>query len=357
MLVLKNRVAAARAFLQRFDVDAILFSDIKDVRYLSGFSGSEGVLLLGDTEVFLFTDSRYTTQAAKEASGCKIIECSNKAAEIASRIVGFGSCNLGFQAENITVAFYEELHRSLPEVRLVSVGTETGSLRSVKDCSEIETLAKAAAIASESFEDILSMIRPGISEKDVALQLELTLRGKGADGKSFDFIVASGERGALPHGRASEKLLSSGELVTVDFGATLDGYASDETVTIAVGEVNAMQREVYQIVKDAHDKAIEAVRPGVDLKHLDALARDYISNKGFGDFFRHGLGHGVGLDVHEKPVVSFRSEGEVVEGMVFTIEPGIYMPGWGGVRIEDTVCVTSNGCSLLTKVSKELIVL
>jgi Xaa-Pro aminopeptidase len=357
MHVLNNRVAAARAFLQRFDVDTILFSDLRDVRYLSGFSGSEGTLLLGDAEVFLFTDSRYTTQAANETVGCTIIECSNKAAEIASQVQEIGVATIGFQAENLTVAFFEELHRCLPAVRLVSLGSEIGSLRSVKDCSEIETLSKTAAIASESFEDILSIIRPGISEKYVALQLELALRAKGADNKSFDFIVASGERGALPHGRASEKLLSSGELVTVDFGAILDGYASDETVTIAVGGVNDRQREVYQIVKDAHDMAIDAVRPGVALKHLDALARDYISRKGFGDYFRHGLGHGVGLDVHERPVVSFRSEGDVAEGMVFTIEPGIYMPGWGGVRIEDTVCVTTNGCLLLTKVSKELIVL
>lgn len=355
--MLHNRLAAARAFLQRFDVDAVLFSDIKDVRYVSGFSGSEGALLLDETDVFLFTDSRYTTQAATEASGCTIIECSNRIAEIASRLANIGCRALGFQAENLTVASYEDLHRSLPEVRLVPVGAEAGMLRSVKDPSEIETLARAATIASESFEHILPMIRPGITEKEIALHLELTLRTRGADGKSFDFIVASGERGALPHGRATEKVLCTGELVTVDFGATLDGYASDETVTVAVGGASARQREIYQIVKDAHDIAIEAVRPGVALKRLDALARDYISKKGFGEFFRHGLGHGVGLDVHEKPVVSFRGEGEVVEGMVFTIEPGIYLPGWGGVRIEDTVCVTSNGSSLLTKVSKELIVL
>jgi Xaa-Pro aminopeptidase len=355
--VLINRLAAARAFLQRFGIDSILFSDLRDIRYLSGFTGSEGALLLGEVEVFLFTDSRYATQAANEAGGCTIVEFRDKATAIASQVKAIGAGSVGFQSEHVTVSFYTDFLDSLPGVRVVALGPEIAALRSVKDCNEIEVLTKTAAIASQSFGDIIPLIRAGISEKELALQLELSLRSRGADGKSFDFIVASGERGALPHGRASEKLLTSGELVTVDFGAILDGYASDETVTVAVGRVDARQREIYQIVKDAHDMAIEAVRPGVALNHLDAVARDHITEKGFGDFFRHGLGHGVGLDVHEKPVVSFRSEGEVLEGMVFTIEPGIYLPGWGGVRIEDTVCVTADGCLLLTKVSKDLLVL
>jgi Xaa-Pro aminopeptidase len=355
--VLINRVAAARAFLQRFDVDIILFSELNDIRYLTGFSGSEGALLLGESEVFLFTDSRYTTQAANETMGCAVVEFRDKVKAIASQIEKLGAASIGIQAEHTSVSLYNELQHSLPSVRLVALGPEIEVLRSIKDCREVEILARTAAIASKAFGDILSLIRPGISEKQLALQLEVALRTRGADDKSFDFIVASGVRGALPHGRASEKVISSGELVTVDFGAILDGYASDETVTVAVGRVDTKQRDVYQIVKDAHDMAIDAVRPGVALKHLDAVARGHIEEKGFGDYFRHGLGHGIGLDVHEKPVVSFRSEGEVSEGMVFTIEPGIYLPGWGGVRIEDTVCVTSDGCMLLTKVSKELVVL
>jgi Xaa-Pro aminopeptidase len=357
MHVLINRLAAARAFLQRFGIDLILFTDLRDVRYLSGFTGSEGALLLGEDEVFLFTDSRYTTQAANEAGGCTIVEFRDMATAIASQVKEIGAGSIGFQGEHVTFSLHADLLHLLPGLLLVALGPEIAALRSVKDCHEIEILTKTAAIASESFGDVISMIRPGISEKELALRLELALRTRGADGKSFDFIVASGERGALPHGRASEKMLCSGELVTVDFGAILDGYASDETVTVAVGRIDAKQREIYQIVRDAHDMAIEAVRPGVALKHLDAVARDHISEKGFGDFFRHGLGHGVGLDVHEKPVVSFRSEGKVLEGMVFTIEPGIYLPSWGGVRIEDTVCVTSGGCKLLTKVTKDLLVL
>jgi Xaa-Pro aminopeptidase len=357
MHVLINRLSAARAFLQRFDIDSILFTDLRDVRYLSGFTGSEGALLLGKSGVFLFTDSRYTTQAETEAGECTVIEVRDKSTAIASQVREIGAGSIGFQAEHVSVSSYNDLLHSLQGVHLVALKSEIAALRSIKDANELKILKKTAAIASEAFDDIIPLIRPGISEKELALQLELALRTKGADDKSFDFIVASGVRGALPHGRASAKVLKSGELVTVDFGAMLDGYASDETVTVAVGRVDARQREVYQIVRDAHDMAIDAVRPGVSLKHLDSVARNHIAGKGYGDFFRHGLGHGVGLDVHENPVVSFRSEGEVQEGMVFTIEPGIYLPGWGGVRIEDTVCVAADGCLLLTKISKDLLVL
>jgi Xaa-Pro aminopeptidase len=183
------------------------------------------------------------------------------------------------------------------------------------------------------------------------------MKRAGADDKAFDFIVASGERGALPHGRASEKLLCAGELVTVDFGARCNGYNSDETVTFAVGRPDDRQRQIYAVVKDAHDLAVQAVRPGISCRELDAVARGHIEKQGFGDYFGHGLGHGVGLDVHEKPVISSRSDQMVSAGMVFTIEPGIYIPGWGGVRIEDTVEVIDDGCRLLTRVPKELLII
>ena len=181
------------------------------------------------------------------------------------------------------------------------------------------------------------------------------MRRRGADARAFDFIVASGERGAMPHGRASDKLLCSGELVTIDFGAVKDGYHSDETVTVAVGRPSDRGREIHEIVRQAHDRAIAAVRPGISCRDLDAVARDYIREQGYDDYFGHGLGHGVGLDIHEKPVVSPRSDAVVEEGMVFTIEPGIYIPGFGGVRIEDTVAVTADGCVVLTQAPKELI--
>jgi Xaa-Pro aminopeptidase len=263
---------------------------------------------------------------------------------------------VGFEAENMTVAFYRTLSEQLPDVELVPIGLELDNLRIKKDEAEIQLLNKAAEIASKSLLSILDALQPDMNERDFALDLEFAMLKAGADDKAFDFIVASGERGALPHGKASRKTISSGELVTIDFGAVYQGYNSDETVTVAIGVPDKKQREIYQIVKDAHDLALESVRPGITYKELDAKARDYIEGKGYGKYFGHGLGHGVGLDMHEKPVISYRSEGLVEEGMVFTIEPGIYLPGWGGVRIEDTVCVTSDGCSVLTRIPKDLMV-
>jgi len=356
-LVLINRVTAARKFLQRFDVDAIIYSNLKDIRYLSGFTGSEGLLLLGGAEIYLLTDSRYTTQAREEAAGCSVVEFRERMPTLAALVNGMGAVRVGFQADAVSVSLHNELIRSLPDTGLVPLGVELGGLRIIKDPLEVDRLEKTAALASDALLGMLSSVRPGMTERELALGLEFAMRNAGADDKAFDFIVASGERGALPHGRASTKAIRSGELVTIDFGAVMDGYNSDETVTVSVGEPDARQLEVYRIVKAAHDKAIEAVRPGVALKALDAVARDHIAENGFGDFFGHGLGHGVGLDVHEKPVVSFRSEDEAREGMVFTIEPGIYIPGWGGVRIEDTVYVTADGCRLLTRVPKDLMVL
>jgi Xaa-Pro aminopeptidase len=264
---------------------------------------------------------------------------------------------IGFDAEQTTVSFLKAVTAALPGVEWLPIGSELDDLRVIKSADELQLLAKSAAIASQALVGVLDSIRPGVSERDVALALEFAMKRAGADEKSFDFIVASGPRGALAHGKASDKLIQAGELVTIDFGAVYRGYHSDETVTIAVGAPDSRQKEIYSIVKDAHDKALEAVKPGVTLKELDDLARGFIDGKGYGNFFGHGLGHGVGLEVHEEPVVSFRSKQTALEGMVFTIEPGIYIPDWGGVRIEDTVVVTHDSCRTLTKVPKHLMVL
>jgi Xaa-Pro aminopeptidase len=204
---------------------------------------------------------------------------------------------------------------------------------------------------------VLSDIKPGIKEVDIALALELEMRRRGAEGKAFDFIVASGERGAMPHGRASEKIIQSGDLITIDFGALKDGYHSDETVTVACGKPEKRAREIHAIVRTAHDLAINAVRPGISCKDLDEVARSYIRDNGYGDYFGHGLGHGIGLEIHEMPTLSPRSTAVLEEGMVITIEPGIYIPGFGGVRIEDTVVVTVDGCDVITSADKQLLVL
>jgi Xaa-Pro aminopeptidase len=232
---------------------------------------------------------------------------------------------------------------------------ELRSLRGRKDKDELRVMEAAARIAEEAFREILPQVRPGAVERDLALELEFAMRRRGAEDKAFPFIVASGERGALPHGAASERRLRAGELVTLDFGACLHGYQSDETVTLAVGEVPSRLRRIYDVVFEAQQRALALVGPGVPLVQIDRAAREFIAEQGFGDFFGHGLGHGVGLEVHEYPVVSSRSEDTAEEGMVFTVEPGIYIPDLGGVRLEDTIQVTTAGYRRLTHWPKDFL--
>jgi len=355
--MLNNRVSSAREYLERFGVEVIVFLGLPNIRYLAGFTGSDGALVLGKEKVWFLSDSRYTTQASQEVAEAGVTEYRIKIDGIAALLSAESVKRVGFEAEQTTVAFLQTLAGALPDVELVPIGAELDDLRIHKDAEELSALAGSAEIASQALLGILDLIRPGVPEREVALALEFAMKRGGAQEKSFDFIVASGPRGAMPHGKASDKTIQAGELVTLDFGAVYRGYHSDETVTVAVGTPDSRQKEIYSIVKDAHDKALEAVRPGISLKELDAIARRYIEAKGYGNYFGHGLGHGVGLEVHEKPTVSFRSEQIAGEGMVFTIEPGIYIPDWGGVRIEDTVVVTHDGYRLLTKVPKELMVL
>lgn len=355
--MLKNRRSRLNPFFEDHRLDAILITNLVNIRYLCGFSGSDGVLLLGHEEAWFLCDSRYTTQAAEEVSGAEIREFSAKYEAICSLISEKKIRRFGFEADHMLVSDFRQLSERLAGCELVGLGAALDSIRSCKDQDEIEALGRVAALASASLGAVLASLAPGIRESDFALELEIEMRRRGADARAFDFIVASGERGAMPHGRASDKVLRSGELVTIDFGAVKDGYHSDETVTVAVGRPSDRGREIHDIVRQAHDRAIAAVRAGMSCCDLDAVARDYIREQGYDPYFGHGLGHGVGLEIHEKPVVSPRSNAVVEEGMVFTIEPGIYVPGFGGVRIEDTVAVTADGCVLLTQAPKDLILL
>ena len=357
MCARNDRILAARACLNSSACDALILLGMANIRYLTGFTGSDGAVVITGLNSWFLTDSRYTAQASQEVSGFDIREYRGKIEGLAALLGEAGIASACFEADQATVLFYNKLVEVLPDVEFVPLGVELENLRSIKDLEEIELLEKSAEIASASLLDVLASVRPGAVERDIALALEFSMKRAGADDKAFDFIVASGPRGALPHGRASDRVVCGGDLVTIDYGAIYRGYNSDETVTVAVGRPDLRQQDVYDVVKEAHDRALAAVRPGVALKELDRIARDFIAERGYGSYFGHGLGHGVGLEVHEKPVVSFRSEGAIEEGMVFTIEPGIYIPGWGGVRIEDTVLVEKDGCRLLTKTSKELIVL
>lgn len=355
--MLKNRRLRLDRFFEEYKLDALLITDLRTIRYLCGFSGSEGALLLTDAAAWFLCDSRYTAQAGEEVTGAEVRQCVVPLDTIAEIIAENGVRRIGFEAATTTVSAYRKMAAKLSTVELVEVGAGLEEIRSCKDAAEIGTLQAVATLSSESLAAVLPMIRPGVREDEIALQLEFEMRRRGAEGRAFDFIVASGVRGAMPHGRASDKQICAGELVTIDFGALKDGYHSDETVTVACGEPAERERRIHEIVRTAHDLAIAAVKPGLDCKALDAVARDYIHQQGYGDFFGHGLGHGVGLDIHEKPTLSPRSEAVLEEGMVVTIEPGIYVPGFGGVRIEDTLAVTADGYRLLTSADKRLLML
>lgn len=339
--------------MTRFNVQALLVSSLPNIRYFTGFTGSDGVLILTLTKVFLLVDGRYVTQAQEQSPECAIVCYKKKIASVQTTLQDCGITRLGFESERVTVATHTALVAALPTIDFIPLAAELDELRQCKDPEELALLAAAAELSSSALQQVVRDLRPGQTELEISLALEFAMKRAGAEACAFDFIVASGVRGALPHGRASNKKILAGELITIDFGSVCSGYYSDETVTVAVGTADAKQREIYQIVKEAHDLAITAVKPGVPLAELDAIARNHIADHGYAEYFGHGLGHGVGLEIHEKPAVNGTSEQKAAVGMVFTIEPGIYIPGWGGVRIEDTVVVTATGSSLLTKSTKE----
>lgn len=335
--------------------DALLITGIENVRYITGFTGSNGFLIIAGKGGIFFTDSRYTEQASKEIeAGVKVKEYKKKVPELVAEIIDSGFKRVGFEDSNLTYQEYREIGKGLKGVKLVPLKDKLGSLRSVKSKGEIKIISRAADIAYKAFEKLLPSVKPGKREDDLAIELEYLMRRGGAEGLSFDVIVASGARSALPHGRAGNKLLKQGDPVVIDFGARYEGYHSDETVTVFIGMASERHRRIYQTVKEAHDRAIDAVRPGVRFSDIDKAARDFIDKAGYGKYFGHGTGHGVGLNVHEAPSVSPNSKEMAEEGMVFTIEPGIYIPKVGGVRIEDMVVVTKGGCRVLTRIPKEL---
>jgi len=356
--MLETRLSLVRKVAETLQLDAVLFTDLKNIRYLCGFTGTDGLLVIGPDEAVFLCDSRYTTQAQNQVCADRVEEYKLKSDGLLNVLKNWRVGRIGFEAATLAYGTVQDLKLKSPSgIDWIPLEKELQPLRSCKTPEEIELICQAEAIAAAAFEEILPLIRPGAVEKDIALELEIAMKRKGAEERSFDFIVASGERGALPHGVASEKKIQAGELVTIDFGARYRGYHSDETVTVAVGQVAAELKNIFDVVLEAHDLAIAVVKPGISLTEIDRVARDFIRSQGFGEFFGHGLGHGVGLDIHEYPSVSTRSEAIAEQGMVFSIEPGIYIPGLGGVRIEDVVEVTSGGCRTLTTVPKQFRVL
>lgn len=356
-----NRVERLVERLKAEDLDGILLINDSNIRYITGFTGSDSYVVISESSRSFITDSRYTEQAEGECEGFEVIRWRSPAAGLIETIQStcsrYGIKRLGFEKNSVTFDLYEKLSNGLSGIVLVPTTGLVEGIRYVKDDYEVECIRNAARIADEAFEEVLNYIKPGVTEKDIERELQYLIKKKGADDIGFPIIVASGKRSSLPHAIPSDNKIEKGDFVTLDFGAMYKGYRSDMTRTIVIGEADEKQRKIYAIVKAAQAEGEMAIKAGVSGRVPDDSARGYIKNAGYGDFFGHGLGHGVGLDIHEEPFMSSSCEKILAEGNVITVEPGVYLPDWGGVRIEDTVLVKADGIEILTKSSKELLVL
>lgn len=350
-----KRITRVRSKITDLGLEAFLFLDMQNIRYLTGFTGSDGALVVGERKNILLVDGRYTTQAGREVRDADIRQYSDKSEAIAHTLLDSGWKTVGLESMAVTLQDYLKLKDRTAGTELKPLGAELNTLRAVKDESEIKKIRDAAALSSGTLRSVLEIIKPGVAEKDIALELEYRMRQGGADNVSFDVIVASGENSALPHARPGFRRFEEGDFIVFDYGAVCGGYCSDETCTVALGSISDRQCEVYNIVLEAHDRALAAVKAGALCREVDHAARGFIEERGLGKYFSHGTGHGIGLSVHEEPRVSPLSEYCLEAGMVITVEPGVYIPGMWGVRIEDMVLVTKNGCDVLTSVSKDLI--
>ena len=343
-----------RDLLTAEKLDALIFFGLPNIRYLCGFTGTDGVLLIGSDDSVFLTDSRYSEQAQEQVATVQTRSYKNKLQMVAEQLSSWKCRRVGFDAQNVSVALFDELvEQTTTPLDWCPLNRQLQPLRGIKTDNELTALRSAANLNQQAFAAVLPQIKPGVSEIEISIELEYALKRLGGEANAFEFIVASGVRGALPHGVASSKTINSGELLTIDFGTRVNGYHSDETITLAIGEIDRKLRQIFDIVLEAHDSALAAIRPGMAICDLDAVARNFIFSKGYGEYFGHSLGHGVGLEVHEYPAISSRSDQRICEGMVFTVEPGIYIPNIGGVRIEDTVVVTADGFECLTSIPKQ----
>jgi Xaa-Pro aminopeptidase len=352
------RLRALRAELIRSRLDALIVTHLPHVRYLSGFSGSNALCVITKTDQSFLSDGRYRVQAKDEVRGFRIVIAQGRLFDVAAeRALLPKKGRVGFASQHLTVAELRHLKKLFRHARFVPADGIVDRLAAVKRQDEIGLITQAVKITDEVFGKILKILKPGVTELDVAAEIGYLHRTLGAEADAFEPIVASGKRGALPHARASQKKIKNGELVTIDMGCRFRGYHSDLTRTVAVGKPSSRARKIYQIVLDAQRLALDAAGSGMSGRALDAVARTYIKKKGFGKYFSHSLGHGLGLRVHELPRLSKLSVDRLVAGNVVTIEPGIYIPGFGGVRIEDDVVIREGYAVVLNKAPKELIIL
>ena len=354
---MKKRIEKTRELMEEKNIDSLLITTDVNRFYLSSFTGSSGLLLFTPAENYFITDFRYTEQAKNQTEGYEILEFNRNVPEkINDILIEDNAQKLGFEAKSLSYNKYNEYNNKFESVELISTKDLIKELRKIKEDKEIEKIKKAIEITDNAFNHILDFIEEGKTEREVALELEYFMKQAGAEKNAFDFIVASGKRSSMPHGVASNKKIKKGDFITMDFGTFYEGYCSDMTRTVVLGEASEKQKEIYNIVLKAQKAVIENIQPGMSGKEVDAIARDIIEDEGYGDNFGHGLGHGIGVEVHEGPRASYTSDEIIKEGMVVTDEPGIYIPDWGGVRIEDDLLITKDGCEVLNNSPKELII-
>ena len=355
---IQNRVEKLRTQFDHLVIDAFLVTFQPHLHYLSGFSGSSGIGIVTRRSAGLVTDGRYASQVRTEVKGWKIlISRDSLFEEIERRNLLRHGWRIGFDGNTVAFSQYKSLKGMFPKVKFLPKAECIEKIASVKDPFEIEKLKTAIGITDKVFSEIIGLIKPGVRELDISAEISFRQRRHGAEADAFEPIVASGERSALPHGRATLRKIRKGDLVTLDLGCVYQGYHSDMTRTVFVGRPHPDARKIYGVVLDAQRRAIEAAKSGMKAKDLDAVAREHIKGCGYGKFYKHSLGHGLGLQIHEPPRISAQSTAEMEDGNVVTVEPGIYIPGFGGVRIEDAVVVTNGRCDVLTRSPKDILVL
>jgi Xaa-Pro aminopeptidase len=353
-----KRWGRLRRILNRRGIRDFLTTSLTNVRYLCGFTGSNGALLFTPDEVVFFSDGRYTEQAKTEVKGCRIViaEQGPFAAGIAQTIRESKLQRLAFESQSMTVLFHQRLHRHLRgKVRFLPSEGLVGLIRMVKDKDEVRAIRKAARVADRAFRVMLGRLSVGMTEREAQWHLLTILHELGSERSPFEPIVLFGSRASLPHGKPGGNRLARGNWILMDYGATVDGYCSDFTRTVVKGSATPEMRRIYNVVRRGQEAAVRAARPRVAARTVDAAARKVIEKAGFGKEFSHGLGHGVGLEVHENPRLARRSKETLRSGITVTIEPGIYIPGWGGIRIEDTILITPKGSKRLTRSTRALI--
>lgn len=357
---MNKRLQKLRELLKENDLDAAIITGRANTLYFSGFTGSTSYLLVGMEKAWLIVDFRYTIQAKEQVTeGVESIELEDSFHSTMNEIIKQnGLYNIGFEGDALTFTQYEELKNKLTFAKsLVSLGNKIDRIRIIKDADEIEKLQEAVLLGCKAFDHIVGFIRPGMKETEIAAELEYTMKKLGAQGPSFETIIAAGPRSALCHGTATDYALKKGDAVVLDFGVIYRNYCSDMTRTIFIGEPDPELKKIYGIVRKAQETALESLVPGISGFDADKAARDVIAEAGYGKHFGHGLGHGVGLEIHEDPRLSLKSTDILTESMVFTVEPGIYVEGLGGVRIEDMVVFTDGKLRNFTTSPKDMIII